>query len=278
MINAISICFVTGAVLWASQSRAQVLFDGAFGLPATQGWSFMAAGGSQSLVGGAVQLDTSALNTYQAGYSISAPIALNHTNGFTLAFTAQVPAEAHANNNRAGFSVILLSDDKHGIELGFWTNTIFAQSDSPLFTHAEDTNFSTVAGFVNYALTLRATSYVLLANGTPILTGPIRDYEAFSGFPDPYSTPDFIFFGDDTTSAGGVLALKKVVLVPAPQLASEPNRQIIWTGVAGQAYSVLASSNLVNWSTVQTATSATTSFSYTNNSIAVARFFRVSYP
>jgi len=265
-------------LLLVDSVRAQVLFEGAQGLPVQQGWTFFATGGSQSLNNGAVQWDTSTVNSYQGGYSLTAPTALKRTNGFTLEFTLQLATETHANTNRAGFSLILLADDRSGVELGFWTNAIFAQTDSPLFTHGEDTNFSTSAGFVTYALTLRALDYVLRANGTPILSGPIRNYEAFTGFPDPYSTPNFMFFGDDTTSAGGVLALKRVVLVTPPQLSLLDGRLLSWTGVAGQSYTVLASSNLVTWEAMQSITSPSNQFSYTNNSSAAVQFFRVSYP
>ena len=171
---------------------AQILFDGTNGLPGVQGWFYFAIGGAQTPTNGAVLLDTSSNNIYQAGYSLNRD-RLNRTNGFTLLFTSELIAEGHANNNRAGFSVIVLADDKRGIELAFWTNTIFAQSDSPLFTHAEDTNVLTTT-FVDYALTFHATNYVLAANGTDILSGPVRDYSAFSGFPDPYSSPNFLFF------------------------------------------------------------------------------------
>jgi len=51
-----------------------------------------------------------------------------------------------------------------------------------------------------------------------------------------------------------------------------------WTGVAGQSYTVLASSNLVTWEAVQTVTAAGSDFSYTNSANAPVRFFRVSYP
>ena len=280
MINFVRSWFHIIAFLLAgvATSPAQLLYDGALGLPATQGWSYFATGGTQTLTGGGAQLDTSAANNIQGGYSLTSPTVLNHTNGFTLAFSARVIAEAHANNNRAGFSVILLSDDKHGIELAFWTNNIFAQSDSPLFTHAEETNFNTAAVFVDYALTLHATNYVLQANGTPILTGPIRDYTAFPGFPNVYLNPNFIFLGDDTTSAGGAFNLKKVVLVTAPALSINRSKQINWTGISNQTYSVHSSSNLVTWQVVQPVTSATSNFSYTNSSGSSRQFFRVSYP
>jgi hypothetical protein len=268
--------FVAIALAWPAPGSAQVFFDGTQGLPADQGWTYFVTGGTQTHLDDGVQLDTTSALAYQGGYFLAAPTALDRTNGFTLAFTAEMLGETHANNNRAGFSVILLANDKHGIELAFWTNTLFAQSDAPLFTHAEDVHYSATAR-VDYALTLRGTNYVLQANGTPILTGPIRDYEAFSGFPNPYNSPNIIFFGDDTTSASGAFALKNILLVTAPTLTMDRNRQLTWTGVAGQTYTVLSSSNLVDWSAVQTVTSTTRQFLYTTDASS-SPFFRVSYP
>jgi hypothetical protein len=255
---------------------AQVLFDGTNGLPPVQGWAYFATGGMQTLTNGAVLLDTSTNNIYQAGYSLTTA-RLNRTNGFTLLFTSQLVAEGHANTNRAGFSVIVLADDKRGIELAFWTNNIFAQSDSPLFTHAEDTNVLTSA-FVDYALTFHATNYVLAANGTDILSGPVRDYSAFNGFPDPYSSTNFLFFGDDTTSAGGILLLSKVVLITAPQVVARSDGLVAWTGVSNQTYTVQSSSNLTSWAVEGSITSTNSQFMFTNTSAAPARFFRVVYP
>ena len=37
-------------------------------------------------------------------------------------------SETHSTNDRAGLSLIVLSSDLRGIELGFWTNEIWAQS------------------------------------------------------------------------------------------------------------------------------------------------------
>jgi hypothetical protein len=186
-------------------------------------------------------------------------------------------SESHVSADRAGFSVILLADDKRGIELAFWTNNIFAQSDSPLFTHAEDTNYVTTTS-VDYALTFHATNYVLSANGVAILTGPVRDYTAFNGFPNPYRTADFVFFGDDTTSAGGAFILKKVVLITAPQLVALSDKRITWTGVPNQTYTVQSSSNLTSWTTAGSATSANSDFAFTNTASISPNFFRVTYP
>jgi hypothetical protein len=255
---------------------AQILFDGSLGLPSGQGWTYGALGGTQTLTNNAVLLDTSAANSFQAGYTLTSN-RLNRTNGFTLLFTSQMIAEVHANNNRAGFSVIVLADDKRGLELAFWTNRIFVQSDSPLFTHAEETNYPTTA-LINYALTFHPTNYLLSANGTTILSGPVRDYTAFSGFPNPYSSTNFLFFGDDTTSAGGAFILKKVALITAPQLGALSDRLITRTGVSSLAYSVPSSSNLTTWAVKGSATSTTSQFTFTNTASTSPRFFRVVYP
>ncbi|MEJ0089212.1 MAG: hypothetical protein WDM80_05620 [Limisphaerales bacterium] len=256
---------------------AQILFDGANGLPSSQGWSYVVLGGTQTLTNNnAVVLNTSANNNFQAGYS-RVTGRLNRTNGFTLLFTSQIIAEAHANNDRAGFSVIVLTDDKRGLELAFWTNNIFAQSDSPLFTHGEETNFPTT-NLVDYALTFHATNYILSVNGTNILSGPIRDYTAFSGFPNPYTSTNFLFFGDDTTSAGGTVVLKNIVLIAAPQLIALSDKLITWTGVSNQTYTVQSSSNLTTWVVESSITAAGSQFVFTNNSSSPLRFFRVVYP
>lgn len=260
-----------------TSSRGQLLYDGALNsVPGNQNWVSVTFGASQTLTNSGVLLDTSAAGSLQAGYSRTTP-RLNRAEGFALLFTVQLIAEAHANNNRAGFSVIVLAEDKRGIELAFWTNTIFAQSDSPLFTHAEENNFSTTA-LVDYTLTFHGSGYALSANGAPILSGPVRDYSAFSGFPNPYSSTNFLFFGDDTTSAAGAVLLKRVTLITAPQLRVLADRVVNWTGVSNQTYTVLTSSNLFHWSAAGSATSATTNFVFTNSSSASAGYLRVVFP
>ena len=63
---------------------------------------------------------------------------LDRTAGYTVRFTAQVQEELHNNNNRAGFSVIVLSSDLKGIELGFWEDQVWAQADMPRFHPRRD--------------------------------------------------------------------------------------------------------------------------------------------
>ncbi|MEP7134154.1 MAG: hypothetical protein ABI904_04395 [Chloroflexota bacterium] len=53
-------------------------------------------------------------------------------------------------------------------------------------------------------------TYTLTANAIPLLTGPLRDYSAFTGFPDPYEAPNFLFLGDNTTSAQARVRLRFV--------------------------------------------------------------------
>ncbi len=186
------------------------------------------------------------LNTTKSGNSTYAGWTSNATNtlgfpgldrsaGFQLDFTLQVENESHSSNNRAGFSIIILSEDARGIELAFWQNEIWAQNDDAtggLFTHGESASFPTTAGLINYQIIVIHDSYTLTANGAPILNGPLRDYSKFEGFPDPYQSPNFLFLGDDTTSAQARIRLNYVSVtgteraalatVPAPSNSPTP--------------------------------------------------------
>lgn len=104
--------------------------------------------------------------------------------------------------DRAGFSVIVLSNDLRGIELAFWQDEVWAQADSPLFTHAEGAAFDSGAGRTHFRLEVRRDRYELRADGGLLLAGPLRDYSTFGS---PYNIADFVFFGDDT-SRGRTLA------------------------------------------------------------------------
>jgi len=196
-------------------ASTSTLYDGALGgTPDTQGLLYpetFAVSATQTFSNGVTILDTTPLQSDLAGYignPASVP-ALDRTSGYTLTFGVQVVSEAHSNNNRAGFSVIALSQDKLGIELGFWSDHIWAQEGgtSNLFTHAEDAPFTTTTGLISYTLAIHGGTYALSANGAPILNGNLRDYSAFVGPIDPYETPNFIFLGDDTSSAKAKIKL-----------------------------------------------------------------------
>jgi hypothetical protein len=269
--------------LWLATSpmaQAQTLYNSGLGtLPQSQGWLFGAEGiYTDTLANNSVLLDTSATTATEAGWTFASTPDLNRSNGFTLLFTGMLNAETHTSTNRAGFSIIVLGDDTNGIELGFWTNTVFAQSDSPLFTQAENVGFSTTGSFVNYALTMLPTNYILLANGAPILSGPVRNYTAFTGFPNPYRTPNFIFFGDDTSSASAVVNVRALTLILPPRLTMSALGVMAWAGVSNQTYAVQASTNLTTWSNVGAAASQTGSFVFTNSASQSSQFFRTAFP
>jgi hypothetical protein len=203
--------------------RTLILYDAASGtLPSAPLMGFLGLPQDAVLLtytDGAADLDTTlAGNDTYAGWvatgaaSLEFP-TLDRAAGFQVNFTVQVENESHARDSRAGFSVILLSQDAKGIELAFWQDRIWAQGDDAtggLFSHGEGAAFDTVSGPVEYQLTIAGDTYTLTANGETILSGPIRDYGAFNGFPDPYETPNFLFLGDNTTSAQGRIRLSFV--------------------------------------------------------------------
>lgn len=200
---------------------AEILYDGALNsLPGAQSWTSFFLGGTQSAAGGALTVDTASAESIQGGYSRT-DHAIDSTAGVTLSLDLKMLTETHAgSSNRAGFSVILLDGSAQGIEIGFWTDQVWSQDDAPLFERAEIASFDTTADFVHYELTLQGAGYTLTADGSELLSGAIRDYSAFAGFPDVYETPNFIFLGDDTTSAGGSWQLQRVELNAVPEPAS----------------------------------------------------------
>ena len=182
---------------------------------------------------------------------------LDRNAGYLLSFNAKVLSESHstsANANdrngdgkadRAGFSVIALSSDKRGIELGFWTDRIWAQEDGTsqatpslepdgtaagntrtLFTQAEFTTLNTTAD-TQYDLAVKGDNYQLFANGTLVLSGRLRDYSAFiptpqtiGGFPvnppNPYNIANLVFLGDNTPTAQASVQLNKLAVTTSP--------------------------------------------------------------
>lgn len=206
------------ALLACGSAQASVLYDPALGTaPGQQGWLFAATGSAPRTVsGGVLNFDTTAAMATKAGF-VRADQALDSRAGMTLSFTLDVLAESHASNHRAGFSVIMLDDQHQGIELGFWADEVWAQSGSD-FLKAESAAWDTTAGTgTDYRLTLQGGTYQLLANGSALLSGAMRDYSSFGA---PYATANLLFLGDDTTSAQarvnlGVVGLTSAVPEPA---------------------------------------------------------------
>jgi hypothetical protein len=180
-------------------------------------------------MGGKTTFDTTSSNAIEAGYSnqgISPPMGvsfptLNPTTGFTIDFDMKLDSETHTSSNRAGFSVIALGSDNKGIEIGFWTpiiasvaNNIWVQG-GPTFTQAEGTQFDDETSSHDYQLSILGGNYTLFADGSQILTGSTRNYSA-AAIP-PYTLSNFLFFGDDTTSAAASEEITYLaVTVPEP--------------------------------------------------------------
>lgn len=144
------------------------------------------------------------------GTTAGMPI-LDRSTGIQVNFSLQVESEMHTSKNRSGFSLIVLDQEAKGIELSFWEDEIWAQNDDQtggLFKHGEGVPFQTNAGLTDYQLTVIGETYTLAANSQQILSGPIRDYSKFDGFPDPYETPNFLFLGDDTSSSQARVRLR----------------------------------------------------------------------
>ncbi|MBC1216617.1 putative Ig domain-containing protein, partial [Trichormus variabilis ARAD] len=226
----------------------------------------LGVGGTQSQISGGTQLNSNTTpasslagftaSTGTSGYSNYngyAPVlfnqsfpALDPVKGFTISFDVKINSETHTSDDngdgiqdRAGFSVIVVTSDKtKAIELGFWTDEIWAQNASPLFTHSttERAFRNTSTAVTHYNLVVENNTYKLFApdSSTPILSGNLRDYTAFNhttaapspinSLPfDPYETPNFLFLGDNTTSARSSIDLTRVELQTNTRVRFVPN-------------------------------------------------------
>lgn len=146
---------------------------------------------------------------------------MRRARGDWLEFELQVLTEARApaddnhdgRLDRAGVSVVLLDADHRGIELAFWPHRIWAQDDGKrLFTQAEGVDTPTDDQPHQYRLRLVGERYELSKDGSPVLTGRVRDYSSFKGSPNVYALANFIYLGDDSTRSGAVSRLGRVTL------------------------------------------------------------------
>jgi hypothetical protein len=166
----------------------------------------------------------------QAGYIGGSTVpTLDRTSGYTVSLTTQVLSETHVSDDRAGFSIIVLSSDLQGIELGFWRDSVWAQEDDAtdpgdLFTRAETSAFTTTTGLIEYELGVRDDRYTLLSGGTTILSGTLRNYSSFGL---PYTQQNFLFLGDNTTSAAAIIRLSYVAITVETDNGSDPPARVL---------------------------------------------------
>jgi RTX calcium-binding nonapeptide repeat (4 copies) len=215
-----------------------VLYNGTLNsTPDQQGW--LAFGttptsiATQTVQSGATTLGSSGVG--RGGYSNYRPTQaslvnaafpiLNRTQGYSVSFQMRLNSESHSSDSngdglsdRAGFSLTALSSDRQGIELGFWSNEIWAQrggTGSTLFTHDPTKRaFFSTTRLVNYDLLVLGNNYYLSANNSIILQGALQNYTAFNasaaGLPyNPYTTPNFLFLGDNTSSGASNSTIAK---------------------------------------------------------------------
>lgn len=239
-------CVIGVLAFWAAGvhsagAATQVLYDAAQApAPGGTGWlSGVFTGGAsqaESAQGNTVtSLVTSPLNlggrggysnTFALGGLVNAGFpVLNLANGVRLDFGFRLVQEDHSGNpNRAGFSVILLDSNKHGIELGFQSDRIFAQQDGAnLFTAGEfnTADASRASTLQAWSLTLASGGYTLAQGGDVILAGALRDYTTATGLAAlAYQNANYLFVGDNTTSAGGVFTINYLAITtPVPEPA-----------------------------------------------------------
>jgi Ca2+-binding RTX toxin-like protein len=195
--------------------------------PNEQGWLSFGGGltGSQALTANGTTLTSTALVPDMAGYSNHAAAAptpvnagfpsLDRATGFALDFRLRLISETHLSPNRAGFSVTLLDQGSvpQGIELGFWSNSIFSQvgGSSPFLATGERADGLNTTQATTYSLRLLDQLYFLLADNRLLLSGAVQDYSQWSKDPllpyNPYTTPNLVFLGDNTRSASASVEL-----------------------------------------------------------------------
>lgn len=215
---------VVATVLMHQTASAAVLYQpSGTQFPEDQGWlSYFSLGTAPVRSADSTKTTFSTSFDTQAGWSNRTVLTtlvnpsfpnLDRTAGFTLNFGVKVVTESHNSTDRAGFSVILLASDHLGIELGFWPTEIWAQSST--FTHAEGTagTYDTTVAR-NYSLTIQGSTYTLNDGSSNILTGSLRDYSTAMSI--PYGLGNYLFVGDNTTSATASIELTGLSIVPEP--------------------------------------------------------------
>lgn len=196
-------------------------------LPSQQSWLAFGTGliGTETRTANGTTLNSTALVNDGAGYSSHSRTAptlvngafpvLNRSLGFSLDFRLRVISETHLTTNRAGFSVSLLDQGPtpQGIELGFWTNSIFSQvgGTTPFQAVGQRLNGVNTTLASSYSLRILDQTYYLLANNRLVLSGALQAYNLWPKDPrvpyNPYTTPNFLFLGDNTGSASASVEL-----------------------------------------------------------------------
>lgn len=203
------------------------------GTPLAQGWLPLISGtpGLETLHPDSFQLNTLADQNTQHGYFKISPVALDTAVGFQMTFNLRVDGSTSSSTNRGGYSLVLVGNDpSKSLELAFNANEVFAYDyvagDPDRFVRGPSAGL--MVGVPNaYVLTVANDAYVLNVNGQNLLSGGLVDYTA-QGL--PYTTPNFVFFGDDTSRAASSAYLGPLVLA-----STVPEPAGFWMWAAGLA-------------------------------------------
>ncbi|NEQ98963.1 MAG: hypothetical protein F6K30_19970 [Cyanothece sp. SIO2G6] len=146
---------------------------------------------------------------------INPEMILDRANGYRVEF--EVSVDSQLSSGAPGFTLITIgSDGQTGIELG-WTPSGIVAMNPDLSPTGEQVSFNTTTS-ASYALTVQGEAYSLEANGQEILVGTLRDYDSSTVVAnpvipyDPYSTPNFLFFGDNNDFANSTFTVEQVDL------------------------------------------------------------------
>ncbi len=152
---------------------------------------------------------------------------LDARTGYSVAFTLQIISET-SNPNRAGFSLLVISSNQTGVELGFRTNQIFAQSSSFLESNNSLLNTTTSR---NYTLQVVNGQYTLLDGATPVGSLNNQSLNNYSSFNpalsnpplpfNPYTTSNLIFFGDNTDQGTANFTISNISVNALPVANAE---------------------------------------------------------
>ncbi len=176
-------------------------------------------------------------------------LILDNNAGYTLSFTIAINSQTNNGTNgpnRAGFSVIALGSNNRGIEIGFRNpNTqsggvpdIFSQNGAGFAIGEQNTNLNGILATLNtYNLNVLGSNYTLTNGSNTLLSGALRDYTpavSLGGGYIVYGDPNFIFLGDNTTSAGANVNIRNITLTTNSTAVPEPFT-VIGTLVGGTA-------------------------------------------
>jgi len=207
-----------------SNAGALTLYDPAGGLPSAQGWTTLVfgAGANESVSAGTYKLNTTGAGVVLWGNSQISATPLNTGSGFDLSFSLKIDSETHSSVNRAGYSVVVVgADPTKALELSFWATNIWAQdydaSQPDRFVHGPDVRFNTTAALTTYTLAVRNQQFTLSASSAVLLSGSFRDYTLGGA---PYTTPNFLFFGDNSSRGTATSQMGFVTLTAVPEPAS----------------------------------------------------------